>query len=79
MKHKLKSEDLPEESIREKDRQLVIATLREAVQNGQYQTRVAAAKTLAGIQGFDQAPDRAGEELDKLVDAFKEVAKVLPD
>lgn len=63
----------------EKIKAMIEATLVECMQNGQPATRVVAAKTLAGIHGIDQAPDRSGEELQKLVDTFKAVAKHLPD
>ena len=58
---------------------MIESTLMECMQNGQPSTRVIAAKTLASIHGIDQSPNRAGEELDKLVDAFKKVAKNLPE
>lgn len=63
----------------EDDRALIMATLREACHHGPYQTRVAAAKTLGGMHGIDQAPDRSGEQLEKLVGAFSNLAKSLPD
>lgn len=77
---KKKMEPVPEtEDEVQKDKSLIIATLRETMLNGQPATRVVAAKTLAGIHGLDQAPDRSSEELEKLVNAFKDVAKHLPD
>ena len=58
---------------------LIEATLLETMQNGQPATRVAAAKTLAGIHGLDQAPDRSGDAISNLVDELKTVATLLPD
>lgn len=63
----------------ESDRALIMATLREACHHGPYQSRALAAKTLGGMHGIDKAPDRSGEQLEKLVDAFTNMAKVLPD
>jgi len=77
MHHKMQPID--EKTEVEIEKSLIIATLKECMQNGQPATRVVAAKTLAGIRGLDQAPDRSSEELEKLVDSFKEIAKSVPD
>jgi len=77
MEHKMKPID--EKGHTEKVKAMIEATLIECMQNGQSATRVVAAKTLASIHGLDQTPDRSGEELEKLVDTFKNVAKHLPD
>lgn len=67
----------------EPDKQVVkariVSTLMECLQNGHPQTRVAASKVLCSIYGYDQAPDQSGEVLNKLVDTFREMAKVLPE
>lgn len=62
----------------ESDTTLIKATLREAMHKGPFQSRAVAAKTLAGIHGIDQAPDRSAEEAVKLVQLFKDIAKELP-
>lgn len=64
---------------KEDDLALVMATLREACHHGPYQSRAAAAKFLGGMHGFDKAADMSGEQLAKLVAAFSDVSKVLPD
>ncbi len=69
-------EDEADEILRDKTR--IVNTLRMAMESGDTKAAVTAAKVLAGIRGLDQAPDRSGEELRNLVDAFKEVAKVVP-
>jgi len=74
-----KLEPIDEKGHIDKVKSLIEATLMECMQNGQPATRVVAAKTLAGIHGLDQAPDRSNEELEKLVNVFKEIAKSVPD
>lgn len=59
------------------DKSLVIATLREAAQNGKQ--RVAAALGLARIRGMDVPVDKSGDALQQLADDFKNLAKNLPD
>ena len=66
------------EAVIDRDRKLIESTLREAMQKGPFQTRVAAAKTLAGVHGIDQAPDRTAEEAGRLVQLFKDIAREVP-
>lgn len=63
----------------EADRALMLATLREACHHGPYQSRVLAVDRLGAMHGINKSPDRSGEQLEKLVDAFATMAKVLPD
>jgi hypothetical protein len=76
--HKSKPANTTEDVI-ERDKQLILNTLRLTLQHGPLQSRTAAAKILAGIHGIDQAPDRTGDELAKLVDTFRDIAKHLPE
>jgi phage terminase small subunit len=62
----------------DKDERIVIATLREAAQNGHAMTRVSAAKTLAQIRGFDKSGNQSEELVQGVVDMFKEIAKTVP-
>jgi hypothetical protein len=68
-----------EEEIRAEHKALVLATLTELIHTSPPAVRATAAKQLAQIQGFDQSGNREADELDKLVEAFKDVAKVLPE
>jgi len=79
MKRKLDLGDIKEEDLIARDRALILATLREGAQSGQMATRVAAAKVLAGMHGLDQAPDKTGDAVSRLVEDLKTVAKHLPD
>ena len=62
-----------------KDRALILATLREAMQTGNQQVRVAASAKLMALHGLDQTPDKTGDALEKIVDQFKQISKDLPD
>lgn len=62
----------------EKDKALIAATFREMAQNGNGQTRVSAAMGLARLHGLDQAADADAGKLEKIVDAMKEIAKIVP-
>ena len=60
-------------------RQLVESTYRMVIASGDPKAAVTAATKLAEMNGLMVPPDKSGEELDKLVNAFKEVAKAVPD
>lgn len=76
-KTSLPPEDDQDETARDKTR--IVNALRRAIDSEDLRASVAAAKTLAGIRGLDQAPDRTGDELDKVVEAFKKIAQAAPD
>ncbi len=63
------------EKEKESDRALLLNTLRQAMQHGQYATRVSAAARLAEIQGIAKVSDDTGQEL---VDALREFAAKAP-
>lgn len=50
-----------------------------AMESGDLKAAVTAATKLGEMHGFMEAPDKSGEELSKVVDFFKEVAKAVPD
>lgn len=56
----------------ERDKNLIIQTLREAMQHGPYVSRVAASKALADIRGLNNQP--AGNDAD-LIGALKSFAQ----
>jgi hypothetical protein len=60
-------------------RKRVEATFMQAMECGDPKVMVAAASKLGEMHGFMEAPDKSGEDLKDLVNAFKEVAKVVPD
>lgn len=78
MKFKLKPEE-PEKDALEVARKRIEAKLVELMECGDPKVMAAATKTYAEMKGLMVAPDRSGEALEKLVDHFKETAKVLPD
>lgn len=57
----------------------VESALVQAMNCGDPKISVLAATRIGEMHGFMQAPDKSGEELGKLVDAFKEIAKAVPD
>lgn len=57
----------------------VEATYLAAIESGDPKAAVAAAKNLAAMRGVDVAPDRKGDELEKVVKAFKSLGQTLPD
>jgi hypothetical protein len=69
---------LDEAKQAEADRQMILAGLRQTAQNGPYQTRVAAMKTMAGILGIDKAPEPIRDIAAELSDAFEKLADKLP-
>lgn len=60
------------------DKALILSSLRQATQNGPYNSRVAAAAKLAAIYGMDRNENADNEKEQKLVDMFKEFAKRAP-
>lgn len=78
---KMKTEKAPENEADEisRDKTRIVAALRGALECGDPKVAVAASKVLAGIRGIDQAPDRSGDELERVVDFFKKIATNTPD
>lgn len=68
---KAKSDEAPD-SEKERDRVLIMQTLRRACQTGQTATQVQAAKILANLHGLDAIEDDGGEV--RLIGVFKEFA-----
>lgn len=64
---------------RERMRAEIEAKLRANMNCGDPKVEVAAATKLGEMNGLMDSPDRSGEELNTLVDAFQKIAKVLPD
>jgi len=54
----------------ERDKNLIIQTLREATQHGPYVSRVAAAKALAEIRGMSKQPTGSDDNLIESLKAF---------
>lgn len=50
-----------------------------AIESGDPKAAVAAAKNLAAMRGVDVAPDKKGDELEKVVRAFRTLGQNLPD
>lgn len=67
-----RKQQLGDDDQREQDRMLIMSVLRQALQNGPYASRVAAAKQLAVMHGLDQIENDSGEK--QLIDAFKDFA-----
>lgn len=68
-----------EEELNDRYRQQIEQTYLKVMGCGDPKAMVAAAAGLAKIRGYDQPKDTSADELGKLVDAFKEIAKVTPD
>lgn len=60
-------------------RKRIESKLVELMECGDAKVMATATKTYAEMKGLMVAPDRSGEALEKLVDHFQSVAKVLPD
>jgi phage terminase small subunit len=63
----------------DKLKQMIEQKYIEIMNSGDPKAAAAAAKQLAQMRGIDGAPDKAGDQLKALVDAFKEVAVNTPD
>lgn len=61
------------------DEALIAATYREMAQNGNGQTRVAAATGLARLYGLDKDADADAGKLEKIVETMKELSRIVPD
>lgn len=70
---KVREEDPETQGAR--DKALVMSVLREAAQNGAYNTRVAAASKMATILGIDRPEDTSLAAEQMLVDAFRDFAE----
>lgn len=73
------SQILTEDQRRSQELELIAQTYKENMQVGPRQVRVAAAKGLSQLRGFDQQPDKTADALENLVETFKKAAEVLPD
>lgn len=61
----------------QEDKALILSVLRQAAQNGPYASRVAAAKQLATIHGFDRQPaDQSAEQ--QMIELFRNFAQRAP-
>lgn len=63
---------LSEEEVKAKDKELILTTLRMAMQAGPHASRVSAAKQMAIMHGFDRAEIEDGTKA--LIDVFKDIA-----
>jgi len=63
----------------DKLKQMIEQKYIEIMNCGDPKAAAAAAKQLSQMRGIDGAPDKAGDQLKALVDAFKEVAVSTPD
>lgn len=63
---------LTEEEVKAKDKELILTTLRIAMQDGPHASRVSAAKQMAAMHGFDRAEIEDGTKV--LIDVFKDIA-----
>lgn len=68
------STEVKEDDQLSRDKQLILNTLREASQQGPYNTRVAAAGKLAQIQGLDKSEDESGKREEELIGVLKDFA-----
>jgi hypothetical protein len=68
-----------DQAIRDiEDRALCENTLREAMQKGPYQGRVAAARAFAALKGWEKPKEGEDSSEQDLVDVFKDIAQRVP-
>lgn len=78
MEHKSKPAE-PEEDRLARIKQRIESVYTRAMECGDPKIAVAAAAKLGEMYGLHEPADKSGEELSKLVDAFKEIAKNVPE
>lgn len=79
MEYKSKPPETDDPDKLAKIRQRIESVLIGAMECGDPKVQVAAAAKLGEMHGLMEAPDKSGDELNKLVNAFKDIAKAVPD